>query len=74
VIELDGSRVLEHVSPPLVAPVLLLSVTRIHHLVERRNDRTSHQRELVVDETSVESGDEGTYEVISVISIKLIQD
>jgi hypothetical protein len=59
-IELDGRRVLEHVTPPAVREVRSAGITGwVVELRERRDDTLPHLRELVVDQASIESGDEG---------------
>lgn len=62
VVELDGCRVLQDVPPPGVGLVAPPSVGRVHELVLRRNVAFSHVRPLVIDESSVESGNEGAWE------------
>ena len=61
-VELNGRRVLKHVPPPGIALVVSSSVSGIVEFRERRYDPFSHVGELVVDESSIESGDEGTCE------------
>lgn len=59
-VELNGGRVLEEVSPPQVRLVCGFGVARVEELVRRWCEATTHERELVVEQTCVKTCDEGT--------------
>lgn len=60
VIELDRSRVLEHVPPPPIGFAFGSGVEVGEELRSGRDESSTHQRELVVDQSSIKSSDEGT--------------
>lgn len=60
VVHLDGAGVLEHVAPPEIGVVFLAGVELVKELLFGREQANTHLREFVVDETSIQTGDETT--------------
>lgn len=60
VVHLDGARVLEHVAPPEIGVVFLAGVELVEELLLGREQANTHLGEFVVDETSIQTGDETT--------------
>lgn len=59
VIELDETGVFKHVAPPEVGAILLARVEFVEQLGLGRSVAKTHLGELVVDETGIETGDQG---------------
>lgn len=59
-VKLDGGRVLEDVPPPEVGLVVCLGICRVEELVRGRCKAPTHERELVVEKTGIQSSNEGT--------------
>lgn len=60
VVKLRGDWVLEHVAPPEIGAVWAMRVEGAQYLRARRDEASSHTRELVVDEAGIEAGNEAT--------------
>ena len=60
VIELDSRRVLEHIPPPSIGLGFSSGVKVGEEFGSRRDESSTHQRELVVHQSSIESSDKGT--------------
>lgn len=60
VIKLNETGIFKHVAPPKVRPILLAGVELVEQLGLGRSVAKTHLGELVVDETSVETGNQGT--------------
>src|SRR3954471_6828319 len=58
-IKLHRRRVLQQVPPPRIAAILFLCIVTIEQLIGRRDETTSHGRELVVHQAGVETCYEG---------------
>ena len=60
-VELNGDLVVKHVSPESdLGVVVLVHEPAIEELVDRRHQTATHQRELVVDKTGIETSHKGT--------------
>jgi hypothetical protein len=59
VVELNEDGVLEHVAPPQVGLVWDVAVEGVEHLALGREDALAHPGEVVVNQTGVETSDQG---------------
>jgi prophage tail gpP-like protein len=61
VVELDGDLVVKHVSPETSSGVItIVQELAVKEFANRGHQATTHQRELVVDQSSIQSSNKGS--------------
>jgi hypothetical protein len=60
VVKLDERRVLEHVAPPKIRLIWDVAVKGIEKFLLGWSETKTHPWELVVDQTSIETSNQGT--------------